>query len=421
MDDRTFVWNTDVHLQITSLTARLRDLAGLGGRPERPLHVSDLWGTGDPLAPSVVSHHWALDGETLSFEATIRDVRYVFHLEPLQDAAGNVVGVTGRAADVRSEETPIQPRALLEAERSAGVGSWYVDLRTDAVSFSPGLALLLGIDRNASTLDIRAFDHPDDRDEIAHAIERQERDDGAYTCDHRILCNSRMRVVRERSRTILDERGLAIARVGTLLDITDFKEREAELTSRAHYDTLTQLPNRALLEERLAASVRRCERQQQRCGVYFLDLDSFKAINDTHGHGIGDRLLTCVGDRLSRHVRASDTVARLGGDEFVILIEDLPSDEAAIDAGRKLLHSFDEPFHIDDRPFAISTSIGIATYPTSSSEPSELIPIADREMYIVKRNGGHGVKFATKLRDDLSPLSVSTRALEPRPLKEALM
>ncbi|MDP9110559.1 MAG: GGDEF domain-containing protein, partial [Candidatus Eremiobacteraeota bacterium] len=113
-------------------------------------------------------------------------------------------------------------------------------------------------------------------------------------------------------------------------------------------------------------------------------------------------------ERLNRYVRGSDTVARLGGDEFVILIDELFSDDAALDAARKILRSFDDPFIVNDRAVSLRASIGIATYPRCGKTPGDLLKSADCEMYAVKRNGGSGVKLApgreeTRLRVDENP------------------
>lgn len=411
MQDQALIWNADHQLQVTSLTARLRDLANVGSIT-RALTVSDLWGCDDPLGVPVVAHHWALAGESLAFDALVHGVNYHFELEPLHDIDGRVIGVGGRACEALAEAAHARHAAIGEAERTAGVGTWYEDLRTGVTTISEGLANLLGIARNVTTFDIRAFDHPQDRESIKRAIADQ-REDASYTCDHRILCfGSRMRAVRERARMLFDERGVAIARIGTLVDVSDFKEREAELSELAHYDLLTHLPNRALLEERLAASVARSERHGLHNAVLFIDLDQFKAVNDTYGHSFGDRLLASVGDRLTRHVRASDTVSRLGGDEFVVLIEDLFSDEAAVDAARKILRSFDEAFSIDDRRVTLGASIGIATFPHSARTPRELIDAADREMYVVKRNGGCGIKLAHP--EEESALRATEKAVCPQ-------
>ncbi len=393
MHDQALVWNTDTNLQVTSLTARLRNLVGLGSTTSG-LSASDLWRTDEPLGSVVVAHHWALDGESLSFESSIRDTPYHFEIEPLYDTAGAIVGVCGRAVPNAGLGARFRADVAGVAERSAGIGTWSEDLRAGGLSISDGLATLLGTDRG-SVASLRDFDHPDERDVTAREIAAMLREEHAYTHDHRILCeNGRIRMVRERVRALYDDRGLPFARIGTLVDITEFKLREAELAELAHYDALTRLPNRTLLEERLATAVSRSGRYDLRCAVLFIDLDDFKAVNDSHGHALGDRLINSVGEHLTRHVRPTDTVSRLGGDEFVVLIEDLMSDEAALDAARKILHSFDRPFTIDGRRIAISASIGVATFPRCANTPSGLIDRADREMYAVKRNGGRGVKLA---------------------------
>lgn len=386
------VWNADLSLRVTSLSARLRGLAGIGsGVPA--LHVSDLWGNDDRLAVALAAHHWALEGESLTFEAPIGGTPYQCEVQPLHDPSGSVVGVAGRAIEI-SDAANLDAQAMRHAEHSAGMGTWFEDLRTGAVTASEGLASLLGTPRHITRLDIRAFDHPDDRAMIAETILAHGNDDG-YICDHRIFClGSRVRVVRERVRAVYDERGIAVARVGTLIDITDLKQREAELAELALHDPLTGLPNRAALEERLTESTARAERDERACAVIFLDIDDFKAINDARGHVFGDRVLVGVAHRLARNVRGSDTVTRLGGDEFVIVIDDLFTEEAALDAARKLLRSLEDPFVVNGAEVSVSASIGVAVYPYSESNPKRLLDIADREMYAVKQNGGRGVKLA---------------------------
>ncbi len=393
MLDQALVWNTDINLQVTSLTARLRDFAGIGDRAAT-LHVSDLWGSSDPADVILAAHQWVLDGEHMSYEAAVRSTRLRFELAPLVDALGTVVGVCGRAVELQAAS--IDPRAMNAAERTIGMGTWYEDLRTGIVTISEGLAGMLGTPRHTMHLDIRAYDHPEDHARVLRTLADYDGEDG-YASDHRILCaDGRVRAVRERVRTVYDDRGVAIARVGTLLDISDLKEREAHLSELALCDALTRLPNRTAFEERLESAIARCSRNERRCGVLFIDLDGFKMQNDRHGHAFGDRILIGVADRLSRHVRASDTVARFGGDEFVVLIDDLYTDDAAVDAARKILRSLDDPFSVDGTTVSIRASIGVATYPGSGATARDVMERADHEMYVVKRNGGCGVKLAAQ-------------------------
>jgi diguanylate cyclase (GGDEF)-like protein len=390
MRDQALVWNTDLQLQVTSLSARLRGYAGSGGH-DGSLTVNDLWAREDPFAVVVTAHHWALGGECLSFEANLRGMPHRFELQPLENVQGQIVGVTGRAIEIAGTGA-LDAQAWLHAERFAGMGTWHEDLRTGITTLSEGLATLLGIALAPARFNIRHFDHPDDAAHVAAQL--ADEGDGDYTCDHRIVCHgSRVRTVRERVRTIQDERGVPVARIGSIIDISDLKEREAELTEIALHDPLTRLPNRAALEERLAASMARCTRTDRRCAVLFIDVDGFKSYNDAYGHAFGDAVLMNVATRLTRHVRGSDTVARYGGDEFVIVIDDLFTEAAALDAARKILHSFDERFEIGSQSVAVSASIGIATYGGGQCTPRELLAAADREMYVVKNNGGSGVKL----------------------------
>jgi diguanylate cyclase (GGDEF)-like protein len=411
MHDQALIWNTDDTLQVTTLTARLRNLAKIGSI-NQPLHVSGLWGEDDPFGVAVVAHHWALDGESLSFDTAIGETFYHFELEPLYNVSGKICGVAGRAIEAQPNGH-VRSDVLREAEHVAGIGTWHEDLRTGMVTISEGLTTLLGIPNDSKSLDIRSFDHPDDRALIAATIIAQS-DERGYRCDHRIVsAGSRIRSVRERVRTLTDERGVPISRIGTLTDISDLKEREAALTDLVHYDPLTGLPNRTLLEERLNASLAANRNSDRRTAVFFLDLDTFKVVNDTHGHQFGDRLLSCVGERLSRYVRASDMVARLSGDEFVIVIDDLYNDDAALDAARKIMRSFYDPFALDSKTVAVSASIGVATFPTAGSTASELIAAADREMYVVKHNGGRGVKLFQPSRERTEVAEANTNACVP--------
>lgn len=399
MRTQALIWNTDTSLRVTSLTARLRGFAEVGARKDR-LHVSDLWDDQDPFP--ILAHQWALAGETLAFEARVRGMHLAFEVEPLLDPGGAIAGVTGRAVEIASPGSSLAT-AYPYAECAAGLGMWHEDLQTGAVTISQGLANLLGLPYETTQLQVRTFDHPADRDAIARALAAANNEHG-YSCDHRILCQGgRVRAVRERVRTMFDANGVPIARVGSMLDITDLKEREAELSELALRDALTRLPNRAAFEERLHSSLARCERNGNRCAVFFLDLDDFKAINDALGHAYGDHVLIAVADRLARHLRASDSVARIGGDEFVVLIDDLFSDEAAADAARKILRCLDEPFRIGDAEISVSASIGVATYPGGCTSPATLLAAADHEMYVVKRNGGNGIKIASAWQAHSSP------------------
>jgi len=169
-------------------------------------------------------------------------------------------------------------------------------------------------------------------------------------------------------------------------------EANEELTQMVLHDHLTKLPNRTLLEDRLAQAIRKAARNKGHFALMFLDLDGFKAINDSLGHAVGDRLLVGVAERLSQAMRAQDTVARLGGDEFVILVE-LGGPDDALPVAEKLVDVVARPFAVDEHELRVSASIGIAIYPEDGSSRHDLVINADAAMYHTKRSGRNGYNF----------------------------
>ncbi len=173
-------------------------------------------------------------------------------------------------------------------------------------------------------------------------------------------------------------------------EITDRKQAESKLQYDALHDSLTDLPNRALLMEQLKQALKRQQRDPERLfGVLFLDLDRFKVINDSLGHLVGDQLLMALADRLEKCKRASDIVARLGGDEFVILLEELTSSESAIKVAERIHRALEKPFLLQNKELFVSASIGIAlsSNPHDYSEPTQLLRDADTAMYQAKKRG----------------------------------
>ena len=165
------------------------------------------------------------------------------------------------------------------------------------------------------------------------------------------------------------------------------KQLEQKLAFIATHDSLTGLPNRFLLQDRLAMAISQAERSSKKLAVLMLDLDRFKNVNDTLGHSKGDELLKSVGDRLTATVRGYDTVARLGGDEFIILLTEIESAEEAIEICVRIIALFKEPFILDRNVISVTTSIGIAVYPDHGNDAEFLLKNADAAMYVVKGGG----------------------------------
>ena len=166
-------------------------------------------------------------------------------------------------------------------------------------------------------------------------------------------------------------------------DITAQRVLEREVERMASHDQLTGLPNRYLLLDRLETALRNADRERTNFGLLFIDLDGFKAVNDTHGHLAGDELLRQVAARLVRCVRRADTVGRLGGDEFVVLLGAV-NRRGAVEVRRKMRAAIGRPFRLDDADVSISASVGVALYPEDATAADDLLAAGDRSMYEVK-------------------------------------
>jgi diguanylate cyclase (GGDEF)-like protein/PAS domain S-box-containing protein len=190
---------------------------------------------------------------------------------------------------------------------------------------------------------------------------------------------------------LTEDEGAVDGTVLTAHDVTSRFEREAELERRSLYDHLTGLPNRVLLFDRLAVSLRR--RHSRGSAILFVDLDGFKAVNDTFGHEVGDEVLIEVADRLLSVARQSDTVARLAGDEFVILVDDIESTEGAATIARRIVESIAAPFVTSRGVARIGASVGICLA-HGDQDPEAAVRQADQAMYQAKRNGKGAYSFA---------------------------
>lgn len=186
---------------------------------------------------------------------------------------------------------------------------------------------------------------------------------------------------------VKDQKGNVTNYVAIFSDITEHKRNVEQLTRLALYDTLTNVPNRYLLEKELESIIRMSKKHNQSFALLFLDLDRFKNINDTLGHRVGDMLLKETAQRLKRMLRKQDTIARFGGDEFVIILPNLKHIREAAYMAEKIVESLKRPFCFNHQEIYISTSIGISVYPYDGTDKETLIRMADRAMYQTKKNG----------------------------------
>lgn len=188
-----------------------------------------------------------------------------------------------------------------------------------------------------------------------------------------------------------DEHYQVVGALAIANDVTEISKYRHDLEYMAYHDTLTSLPNRGLLNERLQSSAE----EGHRFGLMFMDLDLFKSINDTLGHVVGDELLVDVAKRIKASVRSDDVVARIGGDEFAILVTDLKDDSDLAVLAEKIAEKLTAPFNIDGINFFVTASIGIACYPTDSEKVEDLLKYADTAMYDAKKQGRNNYQFYT--------------------------
>jgi diguanylate cyclase (GGDEF)-like protein/PAS domain S-box-containing protein len=192
---------------------------------------------------------------------------------------------------------------------------------------------------------------------------------------------------------IHDRRGAVAGAVMVFHDVTNARALSQEMSYLAHHDSLTDLPNRLLLNDRLNHAMALAQRHRRKLAVLFLDIDRFKHVNDSLGHRIGDRLLQSVGQRLLGCVRRSDTVSRQGGDEFVVLLPEVDDAQDAGISAEKMLQALSGPYCIDQHEIRVTASIGIVVFPDDGTEADVLLKHADVAMYHAKEQGRNNYRF----------------------------
>ncbi len=207
--------------------------------------------------------------------------------------------------------------------------------------------------------------------------------------------NGELYLVWQNLSALRDSDGKVTQFIGIFSDITQRKEAEQRIARLAHYDALTNLPNRLLFQDRCQHALLKAMREDHRLAVLFLDLDGFKDINDSLGHPVGDKVLQVIAERLLVTVREEDTVARLGGDEFVVVIEEFDNVQDVALVADKLLQSMREPIEIHEHIFHLSASIGISLFPADGEDATTLVRNADAAMYRAKDQGRNNYQFYT--------------------------
>ncbi|KZZ32732.1 EAL domain-containing protein [Oleiphilus sp. HI0086] len=195
---------------------------------------------------------------------------------------------------------------------------------------------------------------------------------------------------------VKDEYGKVIHYLAVKEDISTRKAQEEKIFHQAHFDSLTDLPNRLLSLDRLTHIIGEAQRQNNKVALLFVDLDDFKKVNDSLGHDMGDEVLMVAAERLSEVLRTGDTVGRLGGDEFILILGGLDDEKSAQKTAERILEQFRSSFDIEGRKLMLTASIGIALFPHDGATPTDLLRNADSAMYHAKSLGRNAYSFYTE-------------------------
>ena len=295
---------------------------------------------------------------------------------------------------------------LAHAQSLAHIGSWEWDLGTGEIHCSEEVYNICCTDGEKGGNPILDSVHQLDRSFVQSSIDDAVARRSPLSFDYRILLEDSVeRTLHAELVTVLDEAGLPVCLTGTIQDITERKHAEEQIRLLAYYDALTGLPNRRFFLQQLEQALVFANRNDRMLAVLFLDLDRFKLVNDTLGHGVGDRLLQDVADRLLRCVRRSDCLARaeedgppslvsrLGGDEFTIMLSDIDHFQDVAKVARRILEAVSFPYVLEGQEVFVSTSIGISLYPFDACTANDLIRNADGAMYQAKEQGRNGYQI----------------------------
>ena len=384
----------------------------------------------DFMAPELAAEHSANDRLVMAERNTIAFEEpglergaartYLTNKCPMFDAAGTVTAVVGISADITERKG---------AEVAQRLAAAVLDSTAEGVVVSDAELRIISVNR--AFTEITGYSEAEVLGRTPGIVKSERQGEAFYQAMWAAL-NSvgawRGEVWNRRKNgelfpewltinVLRDKDGLVRNYVGVFSDISALKHSQAELERLAHFDPLTDLPNRVLFHDRLQHALERAERYEHLVAVVLLDLDGFKTVNDSLGHPVGDRLLQQVAQRLKTCIRVEDTVSRLGGDEFAIILSNLGQGTDALEVIRKVLAVVQEPFDLDGASAMVTTSIGVAVYPADGGVPDELLRNADSAMYDAKEAGRNNYRFyqaamTQRAQEKLSLERALRRALE---------
>jgi diguanylate cyclase (GGDEF)-like protein len=294
-----------------------------------------------------------------------------------------------------NEEIASKEAHLREAQRIARVGSWEYSIIDKTLHLSDEVYRILEINLNhqLSWDEFMNFIADEEHSKVTQVINQAISEGSTFDLKYTLELKSKKRIhVQTKGKVRKKENG-QIKITAVTMDITKDVENKKTIEQLAFYDTLTGLANRALLKNRMHKAIQRAKRDETNLAVLFLDLDHFKLINDTLGHGVGDELLVHISQILKENIRESDTLSRLGGDEFIILIPSIDSIYNIKHIVSNILKALQQKHYIGLHELYITSSIGIAIYPKDGTTAQDLIKNADTAMYEAKKHGRNNYQF----------------------------
>ncbi|SDB11386.1 PAS domain S-box-containing protein/diguanylate cyclase (GGDEF) domain-containing protein [Pseudomonas sp. NFACC23-1] len=315
-------------------------------------------------------------------------------LVPECGADGRVISVLAVGRDI--SEFKATERRLEQAEAMARLGHWQLDYRPGSLRLSAQLCRMLDKPRDwaPTQSDLLSMLALKDRRRVLECLwqARSERST-SLTLEYCVSVGGQSLHLHSDMNIEYDADGRLLQALGTVQDVSELKAYQRRLHTLAFYDALTELPNRELFRERLQQALAESGRSGRQVVVAVLDLDNFKVVNDTFGHGAGDELLRETARRLRRFVCGNDSVARLGGDEFALILTKLTNAMDLEDVGKRILQAITGIYRIQDREVFVSGSLGISRSPTDAHTISELLQYADSAMYHAKAHGRNNVQL----------------------------
>ena len=297
-----------------------------------------------------------------------------------------------RGAEERLRRSESRFRGIFE---NAPIGILLVDLKGRIFQANHTAANLLAYDQHHMYgIHVSRLVPDEERQFLKEALTKMSGLDHAHRSERRLVCQNGLEIWADFNVVLQhSSSGDALYYIIQIADISDLKQSQQRMEQMAFYDTLTQLANRRLFQDRLNQAIERSVRSNQSSALLYLDLDNFKRVNDTLGHQVGDHLLKEVASRLTYCVRKQDTVGRTGGDEFCVLLSEVSSPRDAGIVAQKILNHLREPIEISGQPLIVTTSIGITVVPTDGMDPNVLMRNADLAMYRAKERGRNNYQF----------------------------